>query len=40
VEKALKGLNGDAIEAEAFAYIAARIILGLPYTFKGTTGRR
>lgn len=33
-------LNGDAIEAEAFAYLAARVVLGLPISFAGTTGRK
>ncbi len=32
------GWNGDAIEAQAFAYLAARSIRGLPITFPGTTG--
>ena len=31
-------LNGDSLEAEAFAYLAVRSILGKPYTFKNTTG--
>jgi anhydro-N-acetylmuramic acid kinase len=30
--------RGDSIEAEAFAYLAARIALGLPISFPGTTG--
>ncbi len=33
-------LDGDAIEAQAFAYLAVREILGLPISFKGTTGRK
>lgn len=33
-----KGWRGDAIEAEAFAYLAARCHLGLPISFPGTTG--
>jgi anhydro-N-acetylmuramic acid kinase len=33
-----KKLNGDALEAQAFAYLAARVILRLPITFPGTTG--
>lgn len=33
-------LNGDAIEAQAFAYLAVREVLGLPISFKGTTGRK
>ena len=32
------GFNGDAMEAEAFAYLAVRHMLKLPYSFKGTTG--
>lgn len=32
------GLNGDAIEAEAWAYLAVRSLNGLPLTFPGTTG--
>lgn len=32
------GLNGDAIEAEAFAYLAVRSVKGLPISFPGTTG--
>jgi anhydro-N-acetylmuramic acid kinase len=32
------GLQGDAIEAEAIAYLAARSAMGLPITFPGTTG--
>lgn len=32
------GWRGDAIEAEAFAYLAARAALGLPISFPGTTG--
>jgi anhydro-N-acetylmuramic acid kinase len=30
--------RGDAIEAEAFAYLAARCVRGLPISFPGTTG--
>jgi anhydro-N-acetylmuramic acid kinase len=30
--------RGDSIEAEAFAYLAARTIRGLPISFPGTTG--
>lgn len=29
--------NGDALEAEAFAYLAARSVKGLPISFPGTT---
>ncbi|MDX2309176.1 MAG: anhydro-N-acetylmuramic acid kinase [Hyphomicrobium sp.] len=32
------GLDGDAIEAEAWAYLAVRSLEGLPITFPGTTG--
>jgi anhydro-N-acetylmuramic acid kinase len=32
------GWRGDSIEAEAFAYLAARGRLGLPISFPGTTG--
>ena len=32
------GWRGDAIEAEAFAYLAARTAMGLPISFPGTTG--
>jgi anhydro-N-acetylmuramic acid kinase len=32
------GWRGDAIEAEAFAYLAARTFTGLPITFPATTG--
>lgn len=32
------GLRGDFIEAEAFAFLAARSIRDLPITFPGTTG--
>jgi anhydro-N-acetylmuramic acid kinase len=32
------GLNGDVIEAEAWAYMAVRSTLGLPITFPETTG--
>jgi anhydro-N-acetylmuramic acid kinase len=32
------GWRGDAIEAEAFAYLAARTARGLPNSFPGTTG--
>lgn len=33
-------LDGDAIEAQAFAYLAVREVLGLPISFKTTTGRK
>ena len=32
------GWNGDAIEAEGFAYMAVRSLRGLPISFPGTTG--
>lgn len=32
------GINGDALEAEAFAYMAVRSACGLPISFPGTTG--
>jgi anhydro-N-acetylmuramic acid kinase len=32
------GLNGDSMEAEAWAYLAMRSLKGLPLTFPGTTG--
>jgi anhydro-N-acetylmuramic acid kinase len=32
------GLNGDVIEAEAWAYMAVRCVLKLPITFPQTTG--
>jgi anhydro-N-acetylmuramic acid kinase len=32
------GWNGDAIEAQAFAYLAVRALEGLPLTFPTTTG--
>jgi anhydro-N-acetylmuramic acid kinase len=32
------GLNGDSLEAEAWAYLAVRSMRGLPITFPGTTG--
>jgi len=34
------GWRGGAIEAEAFAYMAARSLKGLPISFPGTTGVR
>ncbi len=34
------GFDGDAMEAEAWAYLAARSLKGLPLTFPGTTGAR
>jgi anhydro-N-acetylmuramic acid kinase len=32
------GLDGDALEAQAFAYLAARVLRGLPTSAPGTTG--
>ncbi len=32
------GWNGDAVEAQAFAYMAMRCLRGMPITFPGTTG--
>ncbi|RTL53021.1 MAG: anhydro-N-acetylmuramic acid kinase [Bradyrhizobiaceae bacterium] len=32
------GWSGDAIEAQAFAYLAVRSLKGLPLTYPGTTG--
>lgn len=32
------GLDGDSMEAEAWAYLAVRSLAGLPLTFPGTTG--
>jgi anhydro-N-acetylmuramic acid kinase len=32
------GFDGDAVEAEAWAYLAVRSLNGLPLTFPGTTG--
>ena len=32
------GFNGDMLEAEAFAFLAARVVAGLPTTAPGTTG--
>ncbi|CAN5347990.1 anhydro-N-acetylmuramic acid kinase [soil metagenome] len=32
------GWSGDAVEAQAFAYMAVRSLKGLPLTFPGTTG--
>lgn len=32
------GFDGDAMEAEAWGYLAIRSVLGLPITFPGTTG--
>ena len=32
------GLDGDMLEAQAFAFLAARVLQGLPTSFPGTTG--
>jgi anhydro-N-acetylmuramic acid kinase len=32
------GWDGDAIEAQCFGYLAARVSAGLPITFPDTTG--
>jgi anhydro-N-acetylmuramic acid kinase len=32
------GWNGDALEAEGFAYMAVRTLKGLAISFPGTTG--
>ncbi len=32
------GINGDSVEAEAFAFLAIRSLLDLPISFKNTTG--
>ena len=34
------GWNGDALEAQCFAFLAARVARGLPLSFPGTTGVR
>ncbi|MEQ1576652.1 MAG: anhydro-N-acetylmuramic acid kinase [Hyphomicrobium sp.] len=34
------GLDGDVMEAEAWAYLAVRSLRGLPVTFPGTTGTK
>jgi anhydro-N-acetylmuramic acid kinase len=33
-----EGWNGDVLEAQCFAYLAARILRGLPLSYPGTTG--
>ncbi|WP_037392999.1 anhydro-N-acetylmuramic acid kinase, partial [Sinorhizobium fredii] len=33
-------LNGDSMEAEAWAYLAVRSLRGLPLSYPGTTGVR
>jgi anhydro-N-acetylmuramic acid kinase len=32
------GADGDALEAQAFGYLAVRSLRGLPLSFPGTTG--
>jgi anhydro-N-acetylmuramic acid kinase len=32
------GWDGDALEAQCFAYLAVRVRAGLPTSFPGTTG--
>jgi anhydro-N-acetylmuramic acid kinase len=32
------GWDGDALEAQCFAYLAARVLHGLPLSLPGTTG--
>jgi anhydro-N-acetylmuramic acid kinase len=32
------GWSADALEAQAFAYLAVRTLNGLPYTYPTTTG--
>ena len=32
------GWQGDALESQAFAYLAVRTLLGLPLSLPGTTG--
>jgi len=32
------GWDGDALEAQAFAFLAVRSLKGLPLSFPGTTG--
>ena len=32
------GLDGDMLEAQAFAFLAARVLAGLPLSAPGTTG--
>jgi anhydro-N-acetylmuramic acid kinase len=34
------GLDGDMLEAQAFAYLAVRVARGLPTSAPGTTGVR
>ena len=32
------GWDGDALEAQCFGFLAARVAAGLPISFPGTTG--
>jgi anhydro-N-acetylmuramic acid kinase len=32
------GWNGDALEAQCFGFLAARVVAGLPLSFPSTTG--
>lgn len=32
------GLDGDMLEAQAFAYLAVRVLRGMPTSAPGTTG--
>jgi anhydro-N-acetylmuramic acid kinase len=34
------GLDGDMLEAQAFGYLAVRVLRGLPTSAPGTTGAR
>ena len=34
------GLDGDMLEAQAFAHLAVRVLRGLPTSLPGTTGCR
>ena len=34
------GFDGDMLEAQAFAYLAVRVLRGLPTSAPGTTGVR
>ena len=33
-----EGWDGDALEAQCFGFLAARVVAGLPLSFPGTTG--
>jgi anhydro-N-acetylmuramic acid kinase len=32
------GWNGDALEAQCFGFLAARVVAGLPLSYPSTTG--